>query len=153
MTKWKVFKQHAFIKPLQSPCFWWGLPKNPGEKKRFHSYLRSQKRYKTQNMSAVPKVIFLETHELWEDTNVPVKAASDIFPSLSRPQTERLEQIHGNRWDGCRMVNIQSRMDILHISTIITKQLVLCASAMILDQNKLKLGWDSSKFGANSSFE
>ena len=30
-------------------------------------------------MSAVPKVIFLETHELWEDTNVPVKAASDII--------------------------------------------------------------------------
>ena len=30
-------------------------------------------------MSGVPKVIFRETHELWEDTTVPIKAASDIF--------------------------------------------------------------------------
>lgn len=68
---------------------------------------------------------------------------SKLLLTLSKSVEASNRTLGADSWESLRWLQdgkYSEHGGYLHISTIITKQLVLCASAMILDQNKLKLG-------------
>lgn len=68
---------------------------------------------------------------------------SKLLLTFSKSVEASNRTIGADSWESLRWLQdgkYSEQGGYLHISRIITKQLVLCASAMILDQNKLKLG-------------